>query len=442
MRSKTRVIVAICICWLAGVAVGAQTPQGGKENAEQPDVGQDVDRLHAEILSLQKQLMAVKAQLQTSPVGSQQALTLKIVEIEGELKGKFAALRKLEQQGKEPAKGASELDVTSLREAIYKALKLEEAMAMALKHNPEILFAESKLREAEAELNRVQQQVLGKIPIAMADLKASRAISDETKNRLDNYNRLRAGRAGIISDLDIGEATVAVAKYKGEVERKEAELAALIGKLPPGNWTAKKLGEEPPVLRTYVVPRDRAVELAKVLQGIYQQSPTTRITNIGDTQIMVYGSPSVHGNVAELLRETGQMPAAERPPLPPLLQGQRLKDLIKAMETTDEVSFSKGKTINEELEYYSRHWTASNGFGVNIVMDPRAASQTLPIVELKKPITLAAMLQLMEDMARVRFIVRDYGIVGVPADDVPAGAVLLSDVVRGKLDKESKEPSK
>ena len=50
--------------------------------------------------------------------------------------------------------------------------------------------------------------------------------------------------------------------------------------------------EGPPILRTYLVPGGNADQAAKVLQEVFKSSPTLRINNIGNTQIMVYAPPA------------------------------------------------------------------------------------------------------------------------------------------------------
>src|SRR5947208_549434 len=56
-----------------------------------------------------------------------------------------------------------------------KPATLEEMLAKALKDNPDIRVAESKVREAEAELNRVRLQVMQKLVALQHSLKTQRS---------------------------------------------------------------------------------------------------------------------------------------------------------------------------------------------------------------------------------------------------------------------------
>jgi ferric-dicitrate binding protein FerR (iron transport regulator)/tetratricopeptide (TPR) repeat protein len=59
-----------------------------------------------------------------------------------------------------------------------------------------------------------------------------------------------------------------------------------------------RLPSGPPVLRTYIVPGGNAEQAAKVLQEVFKSSPTLRINNIGNTQIMVYATPADQFEIA------------------------------------------------------------------------------------------------------------------------------------------------
>src|SRR5262245_57861443 len=107
---------------------------------------------------------------------------------------------------------------------------LEEMLAKALKQNPDILVAEAKLREAEAELNRVRQKVLARIVVLDAELTGSKAILKEAERRVEQLKELAERDPKIVSTEEYGNAKQVVLKYKAEVASKEAELQVLIGK--------------------------------------------------------------------------------------------------------------------------------------------------------------------------------------------------------------------
>ncbi len=195
----------------------------------------------------------------------------------------------------------------------------------ALKNNPDILVMETSVRHAEAELNRVRQQVLGKITILRGNIEATRSILRETQKRLNTLMRLKSSGTNPVSDTDIGDAEVSVAKYDAELKMKEAELTAVVGRKSVSSWRA----DWPSILKTYTVNGD-AEEVTNTLQAIMTADPKLRVTAIGVNQVMVYAPVDIQELVAKYLvdrrnskRTDGPEPAAPTPklPYPDQLQG-------------------------------------------------------------------------------------------------------------------------
>jgi hypothetical protein len=120
---------------------------------------------------------------------------------------------------------------------------LEDLLATALKQNPDILVAEAKLREAEAELNRVRQHVLAKIVALKGDIDSGNDILREAKNRWERLKELQRMGTRIVTDEEMGTAQVLFYKYKAEQARMEAELPLLIGKKFGSGDSSNPLGE-------------------------------------------------------------------------------------------------------------------------------------------------------------------------------------------------------
>ena len=98
-----------------------------------------------------------------------------------------------------------------------KASTLEEALEKALKNNPDIFYAEAKVYEAEAELNRVRQRVTSEVLACQAEYQATLFILNEVKRRLMVLEALREKDNQKVTDSEIGEARVAVAKFHGDI---------------------------------------------------------------------------------------------------------------------------------------------------------------------------------------------------------------------------------
>jgi hypothetical protein len=315
-------------------------------------------------------------------------------------------------------------------------IALEEAMEKALKQNADILFAEAKVREAEAELNRVQQQVLGKLVVATVELNVAETFLLEVVKRMERLISLRQSGKGIISELELDEAQIGVTKYKGEVTRKQAELDLLIGKLPMGSRQAlfgvPGSATNVPILKTYVVPNRDAEAIAKLLKETYRENSALRFTPIGNTQVLVYAPAPIQADIAKYVdtnNKLQQFILAPELPVPVPLQFKNSQSFFGTMRAR--IKWSSPTTVKDALNFMLEHVTqVAKESGVNLVLTPDVESATMPRINLVEPITFAAALQLIEDMTKVRFIVRDYGIVGVRADDIPPGAVLLDDVVK------------
>jgi WD40 repeat protein len=63
-----------------------------------------------------------------------------------------------------------------------------------------------------------------KVVAADADYRATRKILEETQTRKGIIDRLRAQGKGLVSDLDVGDASVGVAKYSGEEATKKIAI--------------------------------------------------------------------------------------------------------------------------------------------------------------------------------------------------------------------------
>jgi hypothetical protein len=305
-------------------------------------------------------------------------------------------------------------------------LDLEDAMAKALKNNSEIRLAEAKVRAAEAELDRVQQQVLAKILVTTAELKGSRAILAETQRRLENLKRLRASGNGAVSDLEIGDASTAVAKYSGDVDSKQAELDVLMGNLPVANRLplSRAAHEPPPILKTYQVHNQNAADLAKVLQGIYKESATFRLTPIGTNQLMAYAPAAVQEDIAKAIAASSGI-AGRVTEVPAVLKDP---GFIRAMGKTVKINFTQNESVRAVLDFLSQ---STKDEGVNLLLFAgKPPVDEMPAITLSQPINVAAALLLIEDSTNIRFVVRDYGVVGMRSDAIPSDAVLLRDIVK------------
>jgi hypothetical protein len=104
---------------------------------------------------------------------------------------------------------------------------LEDTLDKALRNSADIKAAEAKVRDAEAELNRVRQQVLTKVTALHADLNVARRLQAVAEQSLAIQKHAREVNQGTVEGLLAAQAMVE--KHRGEVEKLETELKSLRG---------------------------------------------------------------------------------------------------------------------------------------------------------------------------------------------------------------------
>jgi hypothetical protein len=107
---------------------------------------------------------------------------------------------------------------------------LEELMAAALRNNPDIQAAESKVREAEAELRRTRMIVASTVAAEKAKGDAARRLFEAAQEEHQMYLQLHKRGAG--SESDVRRSQAGMLKAKSDVAVAEAALNTLTGTLP------------------------------------------------------------------------------------------------------------------------------------------------------------------------------------------------------------------
>ncbi len=104
---------------------------------------------------------------------------------------------------------------------------LENQLAQALKNNPDIRVAEAKVREAEAELNRVRLQVSQKITVLNAEIARTRKTYEEATIKAQTAERQFQTKS--IALEDYRSAVLKRDKLQLDLTCLEAELPYLLG---------------------------------------------------------------------------------------------------------------------------------------------------------------------------------------------------------------------
>jgi hypothetical protein len=106
--------------------------------------------------------------------------------------------------------------------------KLEEMLERALQYNPDIRVAESKLREAEAELNRARLLVTQKVVTLNASLEAARANVAAAEARVKRAQ----GARNVVGPEEIDAALATFQQAKADLAKLEAEAPYITGQPP------------------------------------------------------------------------------------------------------------------------------------------------------------------------------------------------------------------
>ena len=106
--------------------------------------------------------------------------------------------------------------------------------------------------------------------------------------------------------------------------------------------------------------------------------------------------------------------------------------LRKMLETPVGVDFNN-QPLSEALDHFRRQIKANFQGGSSVNLLPPMGD--IPVTaKLPERVSLAAALQFLEDKLGIRFVIREYGIVGMNRDEVPSGALTVSEFLRRDVD--------
>ena len=250
---------------------------------------------------------------------------------------------------------------------------LEELLAKAVKENPDIRVAESKVREAEAELSRARLAAMQKVVKLHHEINAHRALVSQARKDLDRALRLAAQQA--IAREEVVQAQNALQVAQANLAKAEAELPFLLGKQP--------------TIATFLATVD-----AEFVENI-------RLWDFHTGKVV---AAPIAGTMAEKIR--------------------------KALDTPVQLKFEKVE-LDDVLE------SLRELLGVNIVRAEKHTKNDPVTIRFSQPVPFGAAAQWLEDNTNVRFVVRDYGIVVTDAKNIPPGAMLLHDFWKSESGKKS-----
>lgn len=255
---------------------------------------------------------------------------------------------------------------------------LEELLSMALKQNPDIRVAESKVREAEAQLYRARVNGLNRVVMQYHEVRSAKAAADEAASRYKRDQDLTLRTPPAIAPAELSASQAAMLKFQADHAVKEAELDMLIGK------HSAKAAEWLRIFDTSFIPVDGTGK------------PVPPISKPGNSVVAPAAVPD---------------PMADK--------------IRKALDAPFKAAI-KGEVTEKDVLELLREQTK----GVNFVNNVGGGNDRIRTPDLTQPVPLGAFYQWAEDQFGWRFIVRDYGIVATLPDVFPPDAVLLMNLWR------------
>lgn len=260
---------------------------------------------------------------------------------------------------------------TPLVPASVKKSSLEDALAEALKNNPDLKVAAAKVNEAEAQLLKTRLLVAQKVVLAQYNLDLAEATAKTAEQALARIKLLKAKIAASAEELQTAELAAVQAKTK--VAAAKTELAYLLGK--------------------------SSLTTAKEKLGRIQEAETTK----------------------RLWRD---WVARAQPVTQP--KGEAADTMRKALDkkvTVDTTPLELSTLLSDYLQ-------PKQGMVLKI-------SKNNPVLKEKiglqlKDMPLGAVLQFVEDSLDGQvFVVREYGLLLVPSDKAPPGAMTMTQFWKG-----------
>lgn len=226
---------------------------------------------------------------------------------------------------------------------------LGEALSLALSHNPLLLVAEAKVREAQAEYDQVSLSVVHDVTVAF------REYAHEKKT-LETINK--SGR-DVVPARQIREG-------QENLERAKARLNYMLGidTRPEGRWKRLLLTAKPTGTKL-------------VLRGALH-SPSAEIDMTEER-----GSPVAQS------RDVGELTIS--------------RELQAALNRTTDFDFTE-QPLSDVLDYLGE---------INHIQFLKKGHLDMPVTANLKGVTVQAALQALADLTQTSFVFRDYGILVV-----------------------------
>jgi hypothetical protein len=323
------------------------------------------------------------------------------------------------------------------------ALTLEQMLSQAVKNHADIRVAEARLREAEALLEQARLLVSQKVIAHYHAIQAQKLAVETSELQIARINRLRQN--GAISAEEVMTAQRTLAAEKAKLAELEAQTPLLIGKL--------------------AAPASNTGGMGSSMGGM--SGGFSGGTGFGSGTGFGGGALGFQGGA---LGGLGGNLGALGGPLPGGLTGNKVKFWEDGKEYVVVTDWSKSMTPQGSMADRLRkaldtpvdvHYSSTalpdvledlkKKLGVPLIkigtIDERKFKQpgTEITVDLKEQIPLGAAIQAVEDVGKVRFAVREYGVLVTGTSDpqhdsLPPGATPLHEFWKRPAAEEKTKP--
>jgi hypothetical protein len=367
------------------------------------------------------------------------------------------------------AKIQAEVDKKLEKQRAEQKTALEQLIAEALKNNPDIRVGESKVRDAEAELQRTRMKVLSEITVLHTETQAAQAAVEEAARRYERAKKLFGQKALSTEILDEAEHTFL--KCKASLAVIQAKLPYLLGKASPMDRELTFL------LRTSGLMMEHSQRLKEAQKTLRLHEESQNDVQLAQQELAkrLEEHAKVAGKAAtdeEFLRRLtldllGRPPTADEMKdflsRPEKVRRQKWVEKLAAtqprLETARDyypmamalvvrsaspMTDKLRKALDAPVRMQAQGLTAKDLLdhvrdtmlpGVNLHVRAKALKNNAVDINLKEALPLGAFLQYLEDELEVVFVLRDYGVVVVgEGERLPPGAINVIDFwKRGKI---------
>jgi hypothetical protein len=276
---------------------------------------------------------------------------------------------------------------------------LEDLLATALRHSPDVQVAQAKVREAEAELRRTRLTLLQKVIEANSAVEATRVTANHSEAMFRRLQQL--SKAGQVPMEELQKAEAQMATAKAELARAEGMLNALTGLLPGG--VGALTGRE-----------DFVASVGVAAPGVALQPPPVANPNNGfggGVPGMLGGMGAAGGGALGFAG--GGMGAVEPPRMP---RGTTADKLRGALDSPVKIEPVKDKPLAEVLRTFR-----GPAKGVPFLLHLGEKANEPISLSLEGDVQLGAAFQALEDVVPgLKCYVREYGIL-ITTEDSAVG---------------------